>query len=134
MLDRVPIFNLLCVPGESDATTIQALQQYCNSKRAFYIVDCPRLATTSFLPTNGPSGTTSNALNANSNITGQYSINSAYYFPWVMAPDPLAGNRQRLFPPCGFVASVYAATDAGRGVWKAPAGTDASLTGVSGLQ
>jgi uncharacterized protein len=134
LLDRVPIFNLLCVPGESDATTIQALQQYCNSKRAFYIVDCPQLATTSFLTTNGPSGTTSNALNANSNITGQYSINSAYYFPWVMAPDPLAGNRQRLFPPCGFVAGVYAATDAGPGVWKAPAGIEASLTGVSGLQ
>jgi phage tail sheath protein FI len=134
LLDRVPIFNLLCVPGESDPTTIQALQQYCHGKRAFYIVDCPQIATTSFLTANGPSGATSTGMNANSNITGQYSINSAYYFPWVMAPDPLAGNRQRLFPPCGFVASVYAATDAGRGVWKAPAGIEASLTGVSGLQ
>ena len=39
----------------------------------------------------------------------------------------------RPFPPCGFVAGLYAATDATRGVWKAPAGIDASLTGESGL-
>lgn len=67
-------------------------------------------------------------------LTGQYSINSAYYFPWVQAPDPLIGSRIRNFPPCGFVAGIYAATDANRGVWKAPAGIDASLTGASGLQ
>jgi phage tail sheath protein FI len=55
------------------------------------------------------------------------------YFPWVIAPDPLNQNRTTTFPPCGFVAGIYAATDAARGVWKAPAGIDASLTGVSGL-
>lgn len=32
------------------------------------------------------------------------------------------------------MAGIYASTDATRGVWKAPAGIDASLTGVSGLQ
>jgi phage tail sheath protein FI len=52
----------------------------------------------------------------------------------VQAPDPLIGNRQRAFPPCGFVAGIYATTDATRGVWKAPAGIDASLTGISGLK
>jgi hypothetical protein len=134
LLNRVPIFNLLCVPGETDAAAIQSLQLYCHNARAFYIVDCPQNVTTGFLIANGPSGTTSNSLNANSNITGQYSINSGYYYPWVLAPDPLAGNRPNLFPPCGFVAGVYAATDAARGVWKAPAGIDASLTGISGLQ
>ncbi|MGA7804710.1 phage tail sheath C-terminal domain-containing protein [Bradyrhizobium sp.] len=134
LLDRVPIFNLLCVPGESDAATIQSLQAYCNGKRAFYIVDSPQNVQTSYLMTNGPSAITSNALNPNSNLAGQYSINSAYYFPWVSAPDPLFGNRPALFPPCGFVAGIYAATDANFGVWKAPAGIDASLTGISGLQ
>jgi uncharacterized protein len=38
-----------------------------------------------------------------------------------------------LFPPSGFVAGIYARTDASRGVWKAPAGSDASLTGAIGL-
>jgi phage tail sheath protein FI len=134
LLNRVPIFNLLCVPAESDAATIQALQKYCHDKRAFYIVDAPQLATTSYLTTNGPAGTTSGSLNPSSNLAGQYAINSAYYYPWVMAPDPLFGNRSALFPPCGFIAGVYAATDAAVGVWKAPAGIEASLSGVSGLQ
>ncbi len=128
LLDNVSIFNLLCVPGESEASTISLLQEYCNKQRAFYIVDAPQTATFSGLQTSGPAGVDSGS------ITGQYSINSAYYFPWVEAPDPLIGNRQKLFPPCGFVAGIYASTDATRGVWKAPAGIDASLTGNSGLQ
>ena len=135
LLDPVPIFNLLCIPGESDAATIQSLQQYCNQYRAFYIVDCPQNVTTSYLAANGPVGTTSGTLNPNSNLTGQFSINSAYYYPWVSAADPLAGNRPALFPPSGFVAGIYAATDASRNVWKAPAGIDATLSaGVTGLQ
>lgn len=127
LLDRVGGFNLLCVPGESEATTIQNLQAYCYAQRAFYIVDSPQSATTAGLISSGPAGSDAGS------ITGQYSINSAYYYPWVTAPDPLIGNRQRSFPPCGFVAGIYAATDATRGVWKAPAGIDASLTGESGL-
>jgi phage tail sheath protein FI len=128
LLDRVDIFNILCVPAETDGPTIQDLQEYCWKKRAFYIVDSWQLSTTSKLQQTGPVGSTSGS------ITGQYSINSAFYFPWIEAPDPLFGNRMTLFPPCGFVAGIYAATDAARGVWKAPAGIDASLTGVLGLQ
>lgn len=128
LLDRVDIFNLLCIPGETDAPTISTLQQYCASQRAFYIVDAPQLATVSGLTKTGPVGSTPGT------ITGTYASNSAFYFPWVQAPDPLVGNRPSLYPPCGFVAGIYAATDANRGVWKAPAGIQASLTGVSGLQ
>jgi phage tail sheath protein FI len=128
LLNSLEIFNLLCIPAETDAPTIQTLQQYCNTRRAFYIVDPPQTATASGLNSTGPVGSTSGSL------TEQYSSNSAYYFPWVQAPDPLFGNRPTLFPPCGFLAGIYASTDATRGVWKAPAGIDAGLTGVSGLQ
>ncbi|MBU6398889.1 MAG: phage tail sheath subtilisin-like domain-containing protein [Verrucomicrobia bacterium] len=128
LLDRVDLFNLLCVPGETDAPTLQHLQTYCRSKRAFSIVDCPRTATIAGLTGTGPVGTGSGSL------TGDDAINSAYYFPWVQAPDPLFGNRPTLFPPCGFVAGIYARTDSERGVWKAPAGIDASLSGLNGLQ
>jgi len=128
LLDRVDIFNLLCIPAETDAPTIQDLQQYCNLKRAFYIVDPPQAIKTSSLISSGPVGSTPGSL------TEEYASNSAYYFPWVQAPDPLFGNRPTYFPPCGFVAGIYAATDASRGVWKAPAGINAGLTGVSGLQ
>jgi phage tail sheath protein FI len=128
LLDPVEIFNILCVPGESDATQIEALQGYCAGRRAFYIIDPPQVSTASGLNTSGPAG------NGGTAISGQYLSNSAYYFPWVLAPDPLVGNRPRLFPPSGFVAGIYASTDASRGVWKAPAGINASLSGVLGLQ
>jgi phage tail sheath protein FI len=129
-LDRVNIFNLLCVPGVTpvlnayEVNTVQLLQDYCASQRAFYIADGPQTVIIRDYPSNGPGGisTTKNA------------ANSAFYFPWVLAADPLAGNRPRSMPPCGFVAGVYAATDASRGVWKAPAGVDTGLTGALGLQ
>jgi uncharacterized protein len=121
LLDTVPIFNLLCVPGENDPTVIGDLQGYCAGERAFYIVDCKQADTLTSLQAGPPSG-----------ITGVNAINSAFYFPWLNAPDPLQQGRTQQFPPCGFVAGLYAATDASRGVWKAPAGIDASLTGESG--
>ena len=130
LLDRVDIFNLLCVPGETDSATVSTLQGYCASKRAFMIVDSPQLATISGMMQSGPVGTPPNS----GSITGSNASNSAFYFPWIQAPDPLAGNRPTLFPPCGFVAGIYAATDADRGVWKAPAGITASFTGNTGLQ
>ena len=63
--------------------------------------------------------------------TGDDAINAAFYFPWVTAPNPLQENRPGTIPPCGFVAGLYARTDATRGVWKAPAGTEASLAACS---
>jgi phage tail sheath protein FI len=38
------------------------------------------------------------------------------------------------FVPCGIIAGVMARTDRIRGIWKAPAGLDASLNGTQGLQ
>ncbi|MGC2618809.1 MAG: phage tail sheath subtilisin-like domain-containing protein [Acidobacteriaceae bacterium] len=130
LLDGV-FFNLLVVPGMTDAPTISKLQTFCQlaDNRAFYIVDPPQNTSIASLITSGPVGSSTGAI-----TTEPQSSNSAYYFPWVSAPDPLAGNRPALFPPSGFVAGIYAATDASRGVWKAPAGIDAGLSGISGLQ
>jgi phage tail sheath protein FI len=128
LLDRVDIFNLLCVPAETNPDTVKTLQTYCAGKRAFYIVDPPQLATIGGLRTSGPAG------NGGVSVVGPDAANAAYYFPWVQAPDPLVSNRPALFPPCGFVAGIYAATDASRGVWKAPAGVGAGFTSELGLQ
>ena len=58
----------------------------------------------------------------------------AVYFPWVKALDPTGRSPQPiLLPPSGYIAGLYARIDATRGVWKAPAGTEASLNGVVGL-
>jgi phage tail sheath protein FI len=45
----------------------------------------------------------------------------------------LRNNQLGDFAPCGAVAGVFARTDAQRGIWKAPAGLDATLNGVQGL-
>ncbi len=117
ILDHIDLFNLLCVPGEIVTATISTLESYCEGRRAFLIADAdPGITDYTQLtgpPTNGK--------------------NAAFYFPWIQAPDALNQNRPGTFAPCGFVAGIYARTDATRGVWKAPAGTEATLAGVSGV-
>ena len=49
------------------------------------------------------------------------------------AGDPLQNFRVRSFPACGAVAGLYARIDTERGVWKAPAGTEAVVRGARGL-
>jgi phage tail sheath protein FI len=48
---------------------------------------------------------------------------AALYYPWVLVYDPLgSGNRLvRAVPPSGHVAGIFARTDVGSGVHKAPA-------------
>lgn len=120
LLDHIDLFNLLCVPGECVTTTLSTLESYCEKRRAFLIADSGPLITdyTKLITGPGISGTGGNA---------------AFYFPWVQAPDQLNGNVPRNYPPCGFVAGLYAATDASRGVWKAPAGTSVALVGATGV-
>jgi uncharacterized protein len=121
--DRIDLYNLACVPGLADGATVAAVQHECRRRRAFMLVDCERTATVA-APISAAFGAA---------IAGADALNSALYFPWVRAPDAKAAGAPRDFPPCGFVAGLYARTDGARGVWKAPAGTEASLTGVSGF-
>ena len=118
ILDQIDLFNLLCVPGEIVTATISDLEAYCEPRRAFLIADSDP-GITDITKLKGPP------------TAGK---NSAFYFPWVQAPDPLNQNRPGYFPPCGFVAGIYARTDGTRGVWKAPAGTEATLASASGVQ
>ena len=57
----------------------------------------------------------------------------ALYFPWIKSPDLTGGKEPVLLPPSGFVAGLMARIDSTRGVWKAPAGTEASVSGAAGL-
>jgi phage tail sheath protein FI len=125
LLEHVDLFNILCVPGEADPPTLATLEGFCHDHRAMLIADCFQDATFQTLKTsNGPP----------SQITaGDNAANGTFYFPWIEAPDPMQSNVPNVFPPCGFVAGIWARTDGTRGVWKAPAGTEASLTGVDGV-
>jgi phage tail sheath protein FI len=121
----VDLFNILSIPetfGMSDlqaAAVIREAVDLCEKRRAFYIVDAP-------------SGKTLSNIASWANGATQ-SRNAAVYFPAVIQTDPLNGLRPRAMAPSGTLAGVYARTDANRGVWKAPAGTDATLNGVIDL-
>jgi uncharacterized protein len=58
----------------------------------------------------------------------------AVYTPWVQMLDPTGQSAEPiLVPPSGFVAGLYAKTDAQQGVWKAPAGAGVALGRAVGL-
>ncbi len=127
IIDRIDLFNLVCVPGltNTNATTqgvLAKLQLRCHARRAFLIVDSLQNETVANMDSKGETG-----------LTGSDGNFSALYYPWVMQADPLQSGVVRDFPPCGFVAGVYARTDATRGVWKAPAGIEASVNGGVGF-
>jgi uncharacterized protein len=132
-LDTADLFNLLCIPpdtrgGDISSTVLQAAMGYCQARRAMLIVDPP--AAWSANPVTA-ANTAKNGLSS-LNLTGPKARNAALYFPRVIASDLLTGQFDT-FVPCGLIAGAMAATDAQRGVWKAPAGLDASLTSISGL-
>jgi uncharacterized protein len=52
----------------------------------------------------------------------------------VKIADPLDNGRLRSFGASGTIAGLFARTDSARGVWKAPAGTEATLRNVAVLE
>ncbi|SMC47548.1 phage tail sheath C-terminal domain-containing protein [Kibdelosporangium aridum] len=117
--------NLLVLPDIADerfaATRIDVISQaisLCEDKRIFLILDSPASWTT-----------LDRARAGLATFDSVRSDHAALYFPHIRLTDPLTG-RLRDFPPSGAIAGVYARTDTERGVWKAPAGTEATLSGV----
>jgi len=131
-LEKADLFNLLCIPpytasNDVDVALISLAAAYCESRRAMLLVD-PRSdwvdaasAQTKFTDVN------------NDNV-GTRSRNAALFFPRLKIPNPLHGNQIEEYAPSGAVAGIFARTDATRGVWKAPAGLDATLNGVPQLK
>ncbi|MBZ4415584.1 phage tail sheath subtilisin-like domain-containing protein [Myxococcus sp. RHSTA-1-4] len=125
-LENADLFNLLCIPpyldtGDVDAALITEAAAYCERRRAMYIVDPP----TSW----------NNKATAKSGLDtlGTKSKNAAVFFPRLVQANPLRGNQLETFAPSGAVAGTIARIDAQRGVWKAPAGLEATLAGVPRL-
>lgn len=56
------------------------------------------------------------------------------YYPWIEVAGPEQNGANILVPPSAFAAGIWARTDGRRAVWKAPAGMQAGLFGVSGLE
>lgn len=130
-LEKADLFNLLCIPpyldsGDVDSEVLVDAAAYCEKRRAILLVDPPSAWT----DTNAVA-----RVHAQSGLTalGSHRKNAALYFPRLLQPNPLRDDRLEPFAPSGAVAGVIARTDARRGVWKAPAGVEASLVGVHGF-
>ena len=123
-LSNIDLFNLLNIPAYTGVANLAKLEKFCRDHRAMLLVDSEKGSEVSeSVKSDGPPGS----------LTGSDGINAAYYYPWLLAPDPKQQGRIRAFPPGGAVAGTFARTDKSRGVWKAPAGTEASLSGISGV-
>lgn len=136
-LDNADLFNLLCIPpyhydpasstpdpGSSALTDALA---YCKKRRAILIVDPP----SAWNDKNDPASLTSGVDSAAFGLARDK--NAVLYFPRILCADPLQENRQAAFAPCGAVAGIIARTDASRGLWKAPAGQEATILGAVAL-
>ena len=136
-LQKVDLFNLLCIPdanranpGDPNALDItvnpnaiySAAIALCDSRRAFLLIDPPPYLVS-----------VAGAVDWKTSQLAVVDPNGAAFFPRLRLPDALNNYQLRTFAPCGVVAGVYASTDASRGFWKAPAGIQATLSGVQSM-
>lgn len=120
---KADIFNLLCIPPYKDdlaeTTLLDEAARFCQEHRAFLIIDSP------------PGGSKDSIKTWVQRLTR--TNYAAVFFPRLKKPNPLHDNQMEEFASCGAMAGIFARTDSQRGVWKAPAGLDATLVGVPEL-
>jgi phage tail sheath protein FI len=121
--------GLLAAPGKTDGGYVAALSAYADAWDVFYVADGPGSDDRGFELT---------ADDARRHVEGlpARSRNAGMFYPWVEVPDPVGIGRdpRRFVPPSGHIAGVMARTDLTRGVWKAPAGVEAVVSGAVDLQ
>ena len=136
-LKKADIFNLLCIPpdrrdGTLDKSINEKAALFCRERRALLIIDPP--AAWDARPDEAAATAKAAQLDPNKAVLSLTNADhAALFFPRLLKRDPLRGGQVDLFPPCGAVAGVIARTDVNRGVWKAPAGMAATLSGTDGL-
>ncbi len=140
-LDQIKIFNILCIPpdqrsadlssfNDTDNLVYSTAAEYCSERYAMLIIDSPNNWWDEY--------TQGNIQSISLSDLGSYSAeagrSAAVYFPRVIAQDPTLNGRNVVFPPCGAIAGIWAATDLSRGVWKSPAGLTAAFNGIQQVQ
>ena len=134
-LEKVRDISIIVLPGKAMATdgsgniAVAEALSHCNKVgNRMVIID----------PPSGTELTTAAAVNALSLPTSNY---SALYYPWLTIPNPFfnldsnpTAPRTLTIAPSAFAAALWSRTDGRRGVWKAPAGVEAQLIGVAGVE
>lgn len=127
---EVDLFNLMILPGDQDHTEATArsvaaeASVCCRAERAFLLMDAPaswQNVQQAISPTNG----------VNKLRLGLAKDHSALFYPRVTIRE---NGLEVPVGPSGAIAGLMARIDGSRGVWKAPAGTEADLRGVVGLE
>lgn len=125
---EVDIFNLMSLPPDA-AIPIEKVygeaSVFCQQRRAFLLMD----------PPTEPGKTWGDAQTAATGVAalrvGLAKDYSAIFFPRITIDE--AGLKKNIGPSAA-IAGLCARTDSTRGVWKAPAGTEADLRGITGLE
>jgi uncharacterized protein len=121
--DRPFVFFLPAVAGIADDNeVIDAATSWSESNNGFVVVDTEADLTVA------------QAVSFAGSLTD--SSNAAVYFPHVYIADPLGrgAGALRKIGPAGAVAGLYLATDASRGVFKAPAGIGSAIQGIVSVE
>ena len=123
--DKLDLFNLVCVPGETEDDTIKKLQAECKEQARLPDRRLPRKRST-----------VDNVAPASQPCIGAAAARTArFYFPVGARARSLAGRaRFAIFRPAASWPASWRAPTRARGVWKAPAGTDAALNGAVGFK
>jgi hypothetical protein len=124
LYDTIKSSLVLNLPGYTDATTINAAIAYATGSTRTNDV---------FVVVDGVNDTVANQLTLASSYTA--TSQAAVYYPQITIADPTLGvgagaNSTKTIGAGGAVAGLYAATDASRGVFKAPAGLQARVAGA----
>ena len=131
VVDReVDLFNLMVLPKDrshTDATTRRLwgpASVFCRSRRAVLLMDPPD---------NWPDSqaATSASVGVNTLRVGLVKDHAAVFYPRLKIDE---NGRDVFVGPSGAIAGLMARIDATRGVWKAPAGTEADLRGLTGVE
>jgi phage tail sheath protein FI len=131
-LDDVSDVNFVAIPGASDQAVVGAAAGYCGVRQdCFFIADGPGKRDK-----DDPVTDPARVRDFMRNKVSPKNSYAALYYPWLEIADRAGAgkNPRRFVPPSGVIAGMYARIDNQRGVWKAPAGTEASVIGAIGLE
>jgi phage tail sheath protein FI len=126
---KVDLFNLMILPQDEDHSANDTknlwgpASVFCQKRRAFLLMDAPAWDTVQ--------KATNPATGVNSLRIGLVKDHSAVFYPRVTIQD---NGLKKNIGASGAIAGLMARIDGSRGVWKAPAGTEAALMGILGLE
>ena len=134
-LKKVRDVNIILLPGQYMADdgggneAVTAALAHCDEMKSRMLLVDP------------PPGKELSDANAVSGLSLPTSTYTALYYPWVKVANPFydrdtnpTADTTLTIAPSSFAAGIWARTDGTRGVWKAPAGVEATVRGVSALE